>query len=263
MSDTVAGRDVGVVQSVDRAITILEILAREGEAGVTTIAGELGVHKSTAFRLIATLEARRLVEQSEDRRKYRIGIGLVGMAHSTAARTDLVQVARPVCRDLATATGETVNIAVLVDSSALYLDQIAGSSALQPHNWVGQRIPLHATSNGKVLLAHLERREVDALLPHLEPHTPRTITRRATLHRELAEVRERGFAVAVDELEEGLTAVAAPVRDAHGEVAAAISVSGSTYRMEESVTAAAVEQLLRASRAVSEALGWAGPDSDD
>lgn len=262
MSEQTTGRDIGLVQSVDRAITILEILAREGEAGVTEVAGELGVHKSTAFRLIATLEARGLVEQSEDRRKYRIGLGLVGLAGSTAARTDLVRMARPVCRQLAAQTGETVNVAVLNDSSALYLDQFAGSSSLQPHNWVGQRRPLHATSNGKVLIAHLERREVDELLPRLEPHTPRTITRRATLHRELAEVRERGYAVAVDELEEGLTAVSAPVWDAHGEVAASLSISGSTYRMDEDAIAAAVTHLLSASQEVSLALGWSGVDPD-
>ena len=144
------------VQSVDRALTILEVLARIGEAGVTEIAGELGVHKSTAFRLVATLEAHRLVEQTGDRGKYRLGVGVLRLAGATTARLDVVQEARPVCRQLAADTGETVNIAVLSESSALYLDQVAGSSALQPHNWVGQHIPLHATSNGKVLLSGLD-----------------------------------------------------------------------------------------------------------
>ena len=145
------------VQSVDRALSILEVLARVGEAGVTEIAGELGVHKSTAFRLVATLESHRLVEQSSDRGKYRLGVGVLRLAGATSARLDLVQEARPICRQLAADTGETVNIAVLSESSALYLDQIAGSSALQPHNWVGQHIPLHATSNGKVLLSGLDQ----------------------------------------------------------------------------------------------------------
>jgi len=262
MSTVEQGRDVGIVQSVDRAITILEMLARIGEAGVTEVASELGVHKSTAFRLIGTMEARGVVEQTDVRGKYRLGLGLVRMAGSTAARIDLVQVARPVCKDLAAETGETVNIAVLMDSSALYLDQIAGSSSLQPHNWVGQRIPLHATSNGKALMAHLDPREVDHLLPQLEAHTPRTVTRRASLHRELAEVRERGYAVTVDELEEGLTALAAPIRDAHGDVVASLSVSGSTWRMDEPTRAATVGPLLRAAREVSLALGWSGEEPD-
>lgn len=260
MSDVVdQGRDVGLVQSVDRAIRILEILARTDEAGVTEVARELGVHKSTAFRLIGTLEARGLVEQSDDRGKYRIGMGLVRMAGTSAARTDIVRTARPVCRQLAASTGETINIAVLIGSAALYLDQIAGEAALQPHNWVGQRIPLHATSNGKVLMAHLDPRLVDGLLPRLEAYTSRTITRRTTLNRQLAEIRDLGYATAIDELEEGLSAVAAPVRDAHGEVIAALSVSGSTYRMDTATMTATVEPLIGAATEVSFAMGWSGP----
>lgn len=251
------------VQSVDRAITILEILARDGEAGVTDVAAELGVHKSTAFRLLATMAARGLVEQGEDQRRYRIGLSLVRIAGTSAARSDLVRAARPSCKQLAAETGETITLAVLRDSAALYLDQIAGEAALQPYNWVGQRIPLHATSSGKVLLAHLARDEVDRLVPHLQRFAPRTVTRRTTLHRQLAEVGERGWALAVDELEQGLTALAAPVRDAHGEVVAALSVSGSTHRIDDGTVAETVEPLLRAAREASLALGWAGgvPDT--
>src|SRR3954470_17199750 len=181
----------GGVQSVDRAITILEVLARVGEAGVTEIAVELGVHKSTAFRLVTTLEAHRLVEQATDRGRYRLGVGVLRLAGATTARLDLVQEARPVCRQLAADTGETVNIAVLSESSALYLDQVAGSSALQPHNWVGQHIPLHATSNGKVLLSGLDAEQLAELLGTLSRYTPLTITTRARLREELDRVREQ------------------------------------------------------------------------
>lgn len=252
------GRDAGVVQSVDRAITVLKILARSGEAGVTEVAAELQVHKSTAFRLIGTLEARGVVEQTDVRGKYRLGLGLVRMAGATAARIDVVQAARPICKELAAATGETVNVAVLVDSAALYLDQIAGAAAMQPHNWVGQRRPLHATSSGKALVAHLAPEQIDALIPTLEAHTVRTVTRRRTLHRHLAEVRERGYAVTIDELEEGLTAMAAPIRDAHGEVAASLSISGSTWRLHAECRQATVPPLVEAAREISLALGWSG-----
>jgi DNA-binding IclR family transcriptional regulator len=95
------------VQSVDRALTVLTILARTGEAGVTEIAAELGVHKSTAFRLVTTLEGHDLVEQTEDRGKYRLGMGLVRLASASTARLDVVQEARPVCRRLAAECGET------------------------------------------------------------------------------------------------------------------------------------------------------------
>ncbi len=251
------GRDVSAgVQSVDRALTILEVLAKVGEAGVTEVAAELGVHKSTAFRLVATLEAHRLVEQTEERGKYRLGVGVLRLAGATSARLDVVQEARSVCRQLAALTGETVNIAVLSERSALYLDQVAGSSALQSHNWVGQHIPLHATSNGKVLLSGLDQQALDALLGKLSSYTPLTITKKSLLREELGRVREQGYAVAVDELEVGLTAAAAPIRNAHGDVVASMSVSGPSFRLAGERVDIVVAQLVEAALEVSHRLGW-------
>lgn len=252
---TATGSSVGV-QSVDRALSILEVLARVGEAGVTEVAGELGVHKSTAFRLVATLEAHRLVEQTEERGKYRLGVGVLRLAAATSARLDVVQEARPICRRLAADTGETVNLAVLSEGSALYLDQVAGSSALQSHNWVGQHIPLHATSNGKILLSGLDESALDGLLGKLATYTPLTITRKSLLLAELARVREQGYAVAVDELEEGLTAAAAPIRNAHGDVVASMSLSGPTFRLTQKRLEVVTGQLVEAALEVSYRLGW-------
>ena len=198
---------------------------------------------------MATLEAHRLVEQAGDRGKYRLGVGILRLAGATTARLDLVQEARPVCRQLAADTGETVNIAVLSESSALYLDQVAGSSALQPHNWVGQHIPLHATSNGKVLLSGLDdadaRRRCSARLPrYTAPHDHHAGPSCATSS---TAVREQGYAVAVDELEVGLTAVAAPIRNAHGDVVASMSVSGPTFRLRRtSASTRSSPQLVEA-----------------
>lgn len=244
------------VQSVDRALSILEVLARSGEGGVTEISAELGVHKSTAFRLMATLEAHRLVEQTGDRGRYRLGVGILRLAGATTARLDLVQEARPICRQLAADTGETVNVAVLSDGSALYLDQVAGSSALQSHNWVGQHIPLHATSNGKVLLSGLPEAELEEALGALSAYTPQTITGLPQLREELARVRAQGHALAVDELEVGLTAVAAPLCNAHGDVVASMSVSGPSFRLGPDRIDDVVARLTEAAREVSHRLGW-------
>ena len=245
-----------LVQSVDRALTILELLARTGEAGVTEVAADLGVHKSTAFRLLATLEAHRLVEQVGDRGRYRLGIGNLRLAGATTARLDLVTEARPVCKQLAADTGETVNITVRSETSALYLDQVAGSSAVQSHNWVGQHIPLHATSNGKVLLSELDEAEVKEAVRALPRVTDRTVTSRAKLAAELLQVREAGYAVAVDELEVGLTAAAAPIRNAHGDVVASMSISGPTFRLDDGKLARVVPMLVAAATEVSHRLGW-------
>jgi DNA-binding IclR family transcriptional regulator len=244
------------VQSVDRALSILEVLARVGTAGVTEIAAELGVHKSTAFRLVATLESHRLVEQAGDRGRYALGVGLLRLAGATTARLDLVQESRPVCRQLAADTGETVNLTVLAEHSALYIDQVAGSSALQSHNWVGQHIPLHATSNGKVLLCELEPEKLEESLGKLARFTPMTITRKAQLREELEVVRRQGYSVAVDELEVGLTAVAAPIRNAHGDIVASISVSGPTFRLTTDEMDKVIPLCVEAGAEISHRLGW-------
>jgi DNA-binding IclR family transcriptional regulator len=247
----------GTVQSVDRAVTILELLASHGEGGVTELAGHLGVHKSTAFRLVAALERRGLVEQVNGRGKYRLGTGVLRLAGASTARLDLVQESRSVTKSLAQLTGETVNVAVLSDGAALYVDQVAGSSPIQPHNWVGQRIPLHATSNGKVLLSALERDEVFREVPDLAVYTPNTISAKDALVRELDDVRRRGYAMAVDELEIGLSAVAAPIRNSHGEVVASMSVSGPTFRMGAGHLLEMADAVMKAAREVSLRLGSA------
>jgi len=259
MGNTTPTRVDGVlttVQSVDRAVTVLEILARTGEAGVTAIAAELGVHKSTAFRLIAALENRSLVEQNSERGKYCLGVGILRLAGATTARLDLVQESRAITRQLAAQTGETVNLTVLSDGAALYVDQVAGSSALQSHNWVGQRIPLHATSNGKVLLSGLPDAQISATAGKLRSFTTATISSVKRLRAAVADVRERGYAVAVDELELGLTAVAAPIRNASGDVRASMSVSGPTFRLNEARVAELLPLLTAAAQQVSERLGW-------
>lgn len=247
----------GPVQSVDRAVTILEIIARTGLAGVTEIAKELGVHKSTASRIVSTLEARGLVEQDQLRGKYRLGLGILRLAGATTARLDIVQEARPITKMLAEETGETINIAVLSDGAALYLDQASGTSSVQSHNWVGQRIPLHATSNGKVLLSGLSEAGIRSVLgTRLQSYTPQTVTSLPRLMTEIAEVVERGSSVVIDELEVGLTAVSAPVHNAHGDVIASISASGPSFRFTEEKVRSARELLTSAAADISTRLGW-------
>lgn len=242
------------VQSVDRALEILEHLARLGEAGVTELAGHLGVHKSTAFRLVSALEARGLVEQPGERGKYRLGLGLMRLAAAVPVQRDLTGACRPACQELAEELGETVNLAVADAGWAVNVDQVhGGGSALVSHNWIGERTPLHATSSGKVLLAYDEG--LLAGIP-LTAHTPATVTRRVDLERELAEVRRTGVAFTHQELEVGLTAAAAPVRAHDGRVVAAISVAGPTFRMDGAKLTAAGKAVARAADQASHRLGW-------
>ncbi|WP_214105694.1 IclR family transcriptional regulator [Acrocarpospora catenulata] len=245
----------GGVQSVDRAISVMEILARKGEAGVSEIAAEIDVHKSTAFRLLGALEARGLVEQSEERGKYRLGFGLVRLAAGVDTQLDIVRRARPVCQRLAEELGETVNIAVLRAVYAVNLDQVRGPSAVTAYNWIGQLTPLHATSSGKMLLAHADPELLGRIT--LERFTGRTITSARKLEKELALARGRGYAVTLEELEDGLNAVAAPVRSFHGEVVAAVSASGPAYRLTEERVHAMAPTLVAGAEEISARLGHA------
>ena len=252
----------GSVQSVDRALTILDLLGSEAELGVTEIAGMLSVHKSTASRPLATLESHGLVEQYPDRGRYRLGVGLLRLAGATRARLDVVKESREVTESLAGRVGETVNIVILSGNETLYLDQVTGASSIQIHNWVGHRNPLHATANGRVLLANVppERRGVllaaisdtDGRLPKLTDHSIATVP---ALLEELELVRTRGYALAVDELELGLTAVAAPIRGLDGDVIASLSISGPSFRLGTERLSEVVEAVHEAAELISARMG--------
>jgi DNA-binding IclR family transcriptional regulator len=251
----------GGVQSVDRAISVLEILARRGEAGVSEVASEIAVHKSTAFRLLGALEGRGLVEQAADRGKYRLGFGLIPLAGAVSDRLDVTRQGRVVLHRLAAEMGETINLAVLQEHFAVNVDQARGPSTVATYNWIGRLTPLHCTSSGKVLLAHVpvERRAALLAASGMERFTPHTVTAAAELEAELARVGAEGYAMAVEEYETGLNALAAPVLDRAGEVIAALSVSGPAYRLDEPRIVELIEPLRAGAAEISRRMGWFGP----
>jgi DNA-binding IclR family transcriptional regulator len=245
------------VQSVDRAVSVLEILARHGEAGVTEIADELDVHKSTAFRLLGVLENRGLVAQAKDRGKYYLGGGVLRLAGAAAVRLDISQEGVPVCRELADDLGETVNIAVLDDDAAVNIMQARGTASVTAQNWLGRRTPLHATSSGKVLLAHMSPTLREGLLARSLPRfTERTITGTSALRAELEAVVEQGYGITIEELELGLAAVAAPVRAHDGKVIGAISISGPVYRLNTDRLPELAKRTVAAGAELSRRMGY-------
>lgn len=227
-----ASRPRAVVQSVDRALAILEVLEREGWVGVTTLAQELDIHKSTAFRLLSTLEQRGMVEQHVETQKYRLGFALVRLAGAVRAGLDLTRSARPVCEWLSEETGETVNLAVLEGGEVVNIDQVNLSSSVLSVDWLGRRTGMHATSTGKVFLAHLPDRVRDEIIRRRLPRlTPQTVVDPDELRRQLTIIRRRGWSATEQELELGLNAVAAPVHGADGSVLATVCVSGPVFRL--------------------------------
>lgn len=202
------------------------------ELGVSELGRKVNLHKSTASRLLATLEHEGLVERVAGSDKYRLGFELIRLAGMVPYFPDVREAARPVLVELAESSRETVNLAVLDGDEAVNIEQISGPHLVRDTNWVGRRTPLHCVANGKVLLAFRPPSERERIafgpLPH---YTERTIIDPVRLVEELDDVRRRGYAVALGEIEDGLNAVAVPVGGPAGVVIAAVSVSGPAYRV--------------------------------
>ena len=251
-------RRSGSVQSVDRAVSVMEMLSRRGWSGVTEVANAIGIHKSTAYRLLTTLRDHGLVEQDSSTEKYRLGFGLVRLASAVRADLDILHCARPVCERLSDETGETVTVAVLEGDDAVVIHQnISRSSALSV-DWTGRHTPLHATAAGKIFLGGMPDDQARRILRRrLERFTENTIVDAADLRGQLWEIREQGFAFTVEELEVGLNAVGAPIRCAQGALVGAVSVSGPAFRLPPGSISSEVAVLTKKAAAdISRCLGF-------
>jgi IclR family acetate operon transcriptional repressor len=244
--------DGNAVRSVDRAAALLLALGEsQGEAGVTELARRLGLHKSTASRLLATLERRGLVEQDDESGKYRLGLVVIRLAERAERTMDLRRIAMPELERLARLTRETVSLAVLDRDSAMTVAWADGANVLRVGDWTGRTTPLHGVAAGKVLMAALPERDVLRIVrAGLAAHTLRTLVTLEPLLEELARVRRRGFAASLGELELSLNEVAAPVFDARGSVIAAVAISGAAFR----VPARRIPELAIAVREVAGAI---------
>jgi len=247
----------GAVRSVDRAIGILDLLAEGGWRTGADVARELGVHRSTALRLLATLERHAMVERDPRTAKYRLGRRLPQLASVVTGEVDLRYVARPVCEGLADALGDTVTLDILAGDVIVPIEQATASSSVVSVNWLGRRTPVHCTASGKVILAFAPPAVRQRLLAGpLEKRTPHTIVDPAELDAQFAAIRESGLARTFEELEVGLDALAAPVRSADGEVVAALDVSGPTSRLRAGGRPELIRLTLQAAADLSNQLGY-------
>jgi DNA-binding IclR family transcriptional regulator len=215
------------VQSVARAADLLKAL--ETPATVFDLADRTGLNRSTAWRILATLEGEGLVERDTATGRYAVGYALVALA-AGAGHEPLVRRAHAALHALAVACEETASLAVPRALQLVYVDQVQAPHVMAA-NWLGRPTPLHATSTGKAFLARLAPDELGAALPgRLQRFTDTTITTRAALRAELADVRARGWAVSRGELEPALWGVSAPVL-AGGRAVAVVSVWGTEARI--------------------------------
>lgn len=222
-----------LIQSVRRAAALLKVFDNgPTELGVSELSRKTQLHKSTASRLLATMEREGLLERVPGTEKYRLGFMLLRLAGQVTHFGDVRTAARPFLIELAERSRETVILAVRDNDEVINVEQISGPHLVRDANWVGRRTPLTCVANGKALLAFGPAAEIERVLARpLVRITDRTITDPQRMRAELALVRERGYAQALGEIEDGLHGVAAPVRDAAGAVVAALSISGPAYRV--------------------------------
>jgi DNA-binding IclR family transcriptional regulator len=221
---------VSRVQSIERAFAVLGALG-DGPAGVTDVAARVGLPKSTAARMLASLEREGVVEQVPGETRYRLGPRLATLASGLHETRGLVAIARPTLTDLAAETGEAAGLSVPDGRTMHYVDQVDSPNPVQVRDWTGSRIPLHAVSSGQVILAHLGPPALARFLAKpLERFTARTLTDAPALLERLRDVRRDGYAWAREEFAEGIVSVAAAIAGPDGEMIAAVHVHGPTYR---------------------------------
>jgi DNA-binding IclR family transcriptional regulator len=221
------------IESVTNAARILLMLRESPELQVGRVATTLGVARSTAHRLLTTLQAQGLLAQRSARSAYTSGPALIELGASVVGATDLRSLARPALERLAFETGETAHLLVLRDTEVLFIDGVEGKHAIRAATRIGARELAHASAAGKMLLALLPAEELRRRYPagRLTGGTDHALKTRASLERDLEETRERGYGVNDSESESDLLAVSAPVLDPAGAPVGAISISGPASRM--------------------------------
>lgn len=253
------GRSPYQIQVLDRALAILETLSQDGpDLSLTGISESLGLHKSTAHRLIMVLERHKLVEKNSQTGKYRLGLQLFEFGTRAVSQLDLRERARPFLERAVLETGETVHLCIYDDGEVVYLDKVEPARSVRLASSVGRRNPAHCTAVGKAIMACLPEHQVEiAVQKHgLRLLTRKTISTMMELKAELAKVRELGYAVDNEENEEGVRCVGAVVRDFSGDPVAAISASGPTFRVGPDKVPLLAKSILGASEALSRDLGY-------
>lgn len=218
-------------QAALRAIRLLKLFTIERpEMSLAELSKSSGLNKTTTHRLLRALQSEGLIERNSLNSAYSLGAGLMALGVQALACSDLRRRVRPMLKSLAKDTGETATLEVPIEDSMLILDEVTGCHVVGAAGNVGTRWPLHATSTGKAVLA-FDENGLERLSEPLTALTSKTLVSKHCFQPEFIDIRRRGYAVTVDELEDGFTAVATVIRTPLGDVQGALSICGPTQRL--------------------------------
>ena len=248
-----------MVKSVSRALDIIRLISiKKGGLGVTEIANQMDINKSSVYRILSTLVQYGYVEQDKGTERYKLGFQFLEISSRLLESIDLSTEAKPFLQELEKETNEVIHLVVYDQGEVVYIEKLDGNEALRMHSKVGKRAPMHCTSVGKAILAHLPSAYVKEIIERkgLPIHTENTITDKNIFLKELSDVRKKGFALDLQENEYGITCIAVPIFDHLSKVAAAVSISGPTMRMTEARLEELKPRMIDIGKQISSRLGY-------
>ena len=248
------------VQSVDRALSILELLSKYPKGlGLTSISRELNLAKSTAHRLLSSLISRDFVYQSKEDESYNLSLKLAKLSFGIIENIDIRNIARPFIEELSAEVNEVVHLCILDGHEVVYIDKVESNRTLRMYSQIGKRALLHCTGVGKMILSGLTDNEINNIINKtgLPKFTENTIISKNTLVNEIQLIRSRGYSIDNEEHESGIYCISAPIYDYTGAIVAGFSVSGPTERITKGINSNHYkEQVLETSRIISELMGY-------
>jgi DNA-binding IclR family transcriptional regulator len=245
------------VKAVLSACNILRYFVDQPEWSIKDLSAKLGLHRSTIHRLLDTMASVEFIEKNQENGKYRLGISAIEIGVAYLNRTDLTVEAKPIMQEINQITEETVNLAIFVENAVMFVEHIIGKSDVYIGTQLGKRMPVTATADGKIFLAHMAPTDLEEYLKKPMPQiTNYTISDPEVMRQELRTVRERGISFDMMETQDGIVSCAAPIRNHEGCVVAALSVPGMVSRMKDRIHKEIPELVMDGALRISKRIGY-------
>ncbi|MBC8590167.1 IclR family transcriptional regulator [Wansuia hejianensis] len=248
-----------IVQSVDRALSILELVSEYTEGlGITEISEKVNLHKSTVHRLLGTLIYKGFIVQDSMTNKYKISLKLYELGAKLVEDLDILQVSKPYTEKLMKELNEVVHLVIRDNNHIVYIDKVEADNTIRMASNIGRRSPLYCTSVGKAILAFMDGDQVEKIWENsnIQKLTKNTITDYKMFEKELQTIREKGYAIDDEENEIGVRCIGAPVFNHNKEVEGAISISGPAIRVTKDKVEKIAEMVKKYADLISKELGY-------
>jgi len=250
------------MNSIEKSIQILNYLSNtKRSVGITELSSKLSFPKSTVHRILNNLLSYSLVGQEKDTSKYKLGLKILEYSNSFYNSFDFRQITKPVLKKICVETGLTTFLTAWYDGHSICIDSVTPSQKLDTHHLfveIGKKMPFHCTASAKVLLAYRSSNEIRRIINEnpLQKYTSRTIIDPKKLEEHLNKIRENGFAICDEELEEGIKAISAPIKNINRKVIASITITGLSKRISSNNIEKLIKILVNSTQELSKMLGY-------